>query len=96
MASMDGRSLDLAQAVDDVLCEIERASARFGPFSSSHEGLGVLTEEVRELEEAIRSNSITAIAKEAMQVSAVALRFYAQCLTAIDGESDGFKTRSGA
>jgi hypothetical protein len=91
MAGLDGATLDLASAADDVLCEVERASARFGPFNSSHEGLGVLIEEIRELEDAIRANSMEAIAKEAMQVSAVALRFYAQCRKA----SDGFRTRSG-
>jgi hypothetical protein len=96
MGSIDHTTLGLAQAMDDVLCEVAHACARFGPFSSSHEGLGVLTEEVRELEDAIRSNSLTEIAKEAKQVSAVSLRLYAQVLKSIDGDANGFKTRSGA
>ena len=54
--------------------EMAEAHARFDYFRSSHEGLGVLIEEVTELSEAIHSNQPDAIAAEALQVAAVALR----------------------
>jgi NTP pyrophosphatase (non-canonical NTP hydrolase) len=54
--------------------EINRASARFGPFKSSHEGYGVLAEEVAELLDAIRANDAPSIIREAIQVAAVAMR----------------------
>lgn len=54
--------------------EATLADEGYGPFTSSHEGLGVLLEEVAELQDAIRSNVDVAIACEALQVAAVALR----------------------
>lgn len=54
--------------------EMARAEQRYGDFTSSHEGYGVLAEEVAELLDAIRANDGDAIAKEALQVAAVALR----------------------
>ena len=47
---------------------------RFGPFTSSHEGLGVVTEEYDELKDAIRANDPAAIIREAVQLAAVAWR----------------------
>ena len=62
--------------------EAARADARYGPFTSSHEGLGVLAEEYAELIDAIQHydglpGSLEAIQKEAIQVSAVAMRIAA-------------------
>ena len=54
--------------------QIDYAQDRYGPFTSTHEGYGVLAEEVAELLDAIRANSIQATRKEAIQVSAVAFR----------------------
>ncbi len=54
--------------------EALRAMYRYGGFTSSHEALGVLVEEMAELMEAVRKNDLEAIAKEATQVSAVAAR----------------------
>ena len=54
--------------------EIEKADAKFGPFRSSHEGLGVLIEEVSELTATIRLNDCFGIIREAIQVAAVACR----------------------
>lgn len=54
--------------------EVIEADDRYGPFASSHEGLGVLTEEYHELVEAIRSNKSESIREEALQVAAVAVR----------------------
>lgn len=64
--------------LQDMLGQVELADARFGPFTSSHEGLGVLSEEYRELEDAIHANDAASIQREAIQVAAVALRL-AQC-----------------
>jgi len=62
----------------DVLKEIENAENRYGAFASSHEALGVLTEEVFELTGAIQKNSAVGIYEESIQVAAVCLRLAAQ------------------
>lgn len=54
--------------------EMDSAEARYGTFHSTHEGLGVLVEEMHELVEAIRSNMLGSIELEAIQVAAVAAR----------------------
>ena len=59
--------------------EAERAHRRYGLFNSSHEGFGVLTEEVMELLHAIHGNDLEAMRREAIQVAAVALRLAAHC-----------------
>ena len=50
------------------------ASIKYGAFKSTHEGLGVLTEEYTELVEAIHRNDMDSIVHEALQVAAVAIR----------------------
>lgn len=72
-----------------VMVQANYASDRYGPFTSSHEGYGVLAEEVAELLEAIRANDREAVEREACQVSAVALRI-AECC-----ELRSFQERSG-
>jgi NTP pyrophosphatase (non-canonical NTP hydrolase) len=57
--------------------EIRAADRHYGVFRSSHEGLGVLMEEVAELVEAVRSNRAEDIGRESCQVAAVALRLAA-------------------
>ena len=59
---------------DAIHNEVAKADARYGSFTSTHEGYGVLAEEVAELLEAIRRNDPGAIQSEAIQVSAVAAR----------------------
>ena len=59
---------------DRIDAEICRAEERYGQFRSSHEGFGVLAEEVSELLDAIRANDHRWIQREAIQVSAVAAR----------------------
>lgn len=61
-------------SIGAVILEVETSQARYGDINSSHEGYGVLAEEVAELLDAIRANDGDAIAKEALQVAAVALR----------------------
>jgi NTP pyrophosphatase (non-canonical NTP hydrolase) len=69
--------------------EIRKADAKYGPFTSTHEGYGVLAEEVAELLDAIRSNRPEHVRKEAIQVAAVAMRI----IHAL--HDDPFRVRSG-
>ena len=69
--------------------EMRQAENKYGPFHSTHEGYGVLAEEVAELLDAIRSNNQEDIQGEAIQVAAVALRIALAC------ENDAFRVRSG-
>jgi NTP pyrophosphatase (non-canonical NTP hydrolase) len=75
---------------DRVRAEMIRASERYGGMASTHEALGVLLEEFDELREAIRSNDMDAVAHEALQVAAVALRIVNAT------EVPSFQERSGA
>jgi NTP pyrophosphatase (non-canonical NTP hydrolase) len=74
----------------DLDAEIERAELRYGPFTSTHEALGVLVEELDELRGAIRSNVLASVAREAMQVAAVALRLAAECRRATGLSDEGW------
>lgn len=76
--------------IEELIQEMERAEVRFGPFTSSHEGYGVLIEEIKELLDAIQQNTFKGVRKEALQVSAVALRMVKAC-----DESQSFFERSG-
>lgn len=75
--------------VSDVLREAEEAEKRFGPMTSTHEGYGVLAEEMAELLDAIRSNDPIGTVREATQVAAVALRLADSC------DLPAFRERSG-
>lgn len=59
---------------DAILAEISTANAKYGPFTSAHEALGVLLEEVDELRDAIHRNHLQDCLGEAAQVAAVAFR----------------------
>lgn len=78
----------LAAEIQD---EAIAAHRKYGCMTSTHEGFGVLAEEVAELLEAIRENDLDKIAEEARQVSAVAMRIYWAC----ENESPEFIFRSG-
>jgi NTP pyrophosphatase (non-canonical NTP hydrolase) len=64
----------MSRVLDEIRDEMQRAEDRYGPFSSTHEGYGVLAEEVAELFDAIRLNDLGAVRQEAKQVAAVAAR----------------------
>jgi NTP pyrophosphatase (non-canonical NTP hydrolase) len=76
--------------LDDVRAEMESADANYGPPTSAHESFGVLSEEVAELLEAIRSNKSESVREEAIQVAAVALRLAHSCRAHLN-----FQRRSG-
>lgn len=91
---MDARGVDELRfrVEQDVAEEAERADKRYGLFHSTHEGLGVLVEEVAELAAAIRGKCLQDMAREAIQVAAVALRLAEVCRRA----ELAFRDRSGA
>ena len=63
----------------EVLRELEKAKSLWPAYNSAHEGLGVLLEEVHELQTIVFTNQskrdLEAMRKEAVQVAAVACRF---------------------
>lgn len=65
--------------VSEVMSEYEKASAKFAPFNSAHEGFAVLAEEVDELWDHVKTNQtkrdIEAMRREAIQIAAMAIRF---------------------
>jgi NTP pyrophosphatase (non-canonical NTP hydrolase) len=65
-------------AHDDLIYEIEdrmrRANTRYGPFASTHEGLGVALEEWEELKDAIRANALASVEQECLDLAAVLVR----------------------
>lgn len=73
---------------DELREEMIRAQIRYGNFASTHEALGVLTEEYHELIGAIQGNRVDRIQQEALQVAAVALRLAESC------DKTGFVSRS--
>lgn len=78
--------------VRNAICdESESAREKYGAFVSTHEAYGVLAEEVSELLDAIRSNKRFSIQREAIQVSAVAMRLAQQ----LENCSNDFAVRSG-
>jgi NTP pyrophosphatase (non-canonical NTP hydrolase) len=80
---------------DSLRFRIDAANRRYGPFSSTHEALGVASEEWDELREAIRSNDLGLIREEALDLAAVALRLAAECEEAITVADRGSDTDFG-
>lgn len=59
-----------------VLAELRRATERFGPMASAHEGWAVIQEEVDELWQEVKSvQSNDRMGEEAVQIAAMAMRF---------------------
>ena len=57
---------------------MDAADARYGPFASTHEALGVASEEWDEFREAIHSNDLAKVEKEALDLAACLLRLVEQ------------------
>lgn len=57
---------------------IAAADERYGPFTSTHEALGVASEEWDEFRTAIHENDADAIVHEALDLAAVLVRLAAQ------------------
>lgn len=54
------------------------AEVRYGPFSSTHEALGVAMEEWDELRMAIHANELSAVRSECLDLAAVLIRLHDQ------------------
>ena len=67
--------MNAAAAATAALEELERATKKFGPFASAHEGYAVILEELDEAWDAIKANEIDKACAEMTQVAAMALRF---------------------
>lgn len=69
--------MTLTDAISDVTAEYVRASEKFGPFASAHEGFAVLMEEVDELWDEVKANRgyDRSAEEEAVQVAAMAIRY---------------------
>ena len=65
---------EIRQVMEQVEVELRRATALHGPMRSSHEGLGVLVEEMLELVLAVTTNDLAAVTAEALQVAAMGAR----------------------
>jgi NTP pyrophosphatase (non-canonical NTP hydrolase) len=78
----------MKELTDQLRAEMTRAQARYGNPASTHEALGVITEEYHELIGAIQGNRMDRIRMEALQMSAAALRLAEAC------EDTGFVSRS--
>ena len=64
-----------ADTFADVSGELVRATRKFGPFASAHEGYAVILEELDELWQEIKHGTPDRQREEAIQVAAMAIRF---------------------
>ena len=88
LARRKGEPLGSLRALNDAIAKMRGeamgAQESYGDFASMHEAYGVLAEEVAELFDAVRMRQsdgrmrVDAIAKEAIQVAAVAIRMAEQ------------------
>ncbi len=67
----------LDKCLEAVRAEVVRATGKFGPFHSAHEGYAVIKEELDELWDAIKDKnaSFDDLTAEAIQVAAMGVRF---------------------
>ena len=72
MDSQEVRVYNHSKAIER---ELIKATKKYGPFHSTHEGYAVIHEELDELWEEVKKNKLGAARKEAIQVAAMALRF---------------------
>lgn len=62
------------ELIREIETRMERAERRYGPFASTHEGLGVASEEWDELKDAIRANALASVEQECLDLAAVLIR----------------------
>jgi len=72
--------MNLPEALDYVLKEVQTAQKNFTKFNSYHEGYAVILEEMDELWEEVKKKDATGrsekkLKREAIQVGAMAIRF---------------------
>jgi hypothetical protein len=64
-----------ADVLMEIAAEYARATCKFPPMASPHEGYAILLEEVHEAWEEIRANNTDRALEEMVQVGAMAVRF---------------------
>lgn len=75
--------------LDSVRLELMRAQAKFPPMASLHEGYAILKEEVDELWDEVKGQQRRErIAAELLQVAAMAVRMYLDCVPKLKGNTD--------
>lgn len=71
--------MSINKVVADILSEVLRATGKYPPFHTCHEGFAVLLEEVDELWDQVKikqgRRDIDKLYSEAIQVAAMAVRF---------------------
>ena len=69
--------MNIPDILELIMQEYTRASSKFGPFSSPHEGIGIIREEYLELEKEVfkRIRTRELMLPEAIQLGAMAVRF---------------------
>jgi len=72
---------NLEKIMDEILQEYLRASKKFKPMASPHEGYAIIKEELDELWDEIKINSdpLGNMRNEAIQVAAMGMRFIIDC-----------------
>lgn len=66
------------QCIAAIRQRIDAADKRYGPFASTHEALGVATEEWFEFVDAVRSNDLGQVEHEALDLAAALIRLASQ------------------
>ena len=84
---------EIEEALD---ARIRDAESRFGPFASTHEALGVASEEWDELRAAVHANALGATYRELLDLAAVLLRLAEECYAGMTTLPSAFRMRSGA
>ncbi|MFA5348098.1 MAG: hypothetical protein WC294_08170 [Methanoregula sp.] len=66
----------MEKIIADIIAEYGKASEKFPPFNSTHEGYAVILEELDELWDCVKGNHTKERSREeAVQVAAMAIRF---------------------
>jgi NTP pyrophosphatase (non-canonical NTP hydrolase) len=60
--------------IEEIETRIAAANERYGPFASTHEALGVASEEWDELRDAVRANKLGSVDWECLDLAAVLIR----------------------
>ncbi len=81
--------------LESLINEMNGAEDQYGPFASTHEALGVITEEFYELLTAVRLNYPESIKMESIQIAAACMRLAEQCDKAERTNLGSFAKRSG-